>query len=384
MPPALAHALPQSVGAVPLTLIITVVFGLFLAVNAMGSRRTATAQHHGPSTPERRDSDHADHGLTTGQILGALGLVALGVMPYGRPDDPAQNGYDFYVLTVLWGVVGVSSIIVGSWWWRVDPPRGINGLLARSVGDPHQADAATLRQSTATAVAVIGLLGWAYVQVFLSVSQTTVQLLLVGYAAAHVVGATRYGIAWLQQTESLNVLSWTLGRLRPGSGGPVARLSDMADSGRGRWVSAVLIGWSLADLLVETDWWHERGLPSTTVAWLGLLVLVGFTTGLYALMRMTDNRLGLGPAFIAAAGGWVVSQYLSVLLTDLLGLGVELVAILQVVPFILAHLLASIVVLRRAERALQQARQVSNATFLSRGLLAGLLVGGVYLQLGGV
>lgn len=380
----LAHALPQSVGAVPLTLIITVVFGLFLAVNALGARHVTTHTYGGVAATQEPQSYRTDPRPKAGQLLGLIGLLVIALLATIGPRDPAQNRYDFVVLTVVWGGVGISSMLVGSWWWRVDPLRAVNGLLARSVGDPWQGEVRPLPQATATAVAVVDLLAWGYVQVFVAVTTVTFQLLLIIYVVVHVVGATRHGTAWLQQTESLNVLSQSMGRLRFGSVGPVTRLSEMGDTKRGRWISAALIGWSLADLLVETEWWHELGLRSSLVVWVGLVLLVGFTVGLYALMRITDNGLPLGPPYTAAAGGWVVAHYLSVLLADLFGLDLELVATLQVVPFVLAHLLAAVVVQRRAARVLRHVRQLSHSTFLAQALIAVLLVGGVYLQLGGI
>ncbi len=406
----LAHALPQSVGAVPLTVILTALIGLYLGVSTAGARRAAALI--GGAAPARRAvQDHDDPRPTVGQLLGLLGLVLVAVLATAGPTDAADNLTDAFVLVLLWGAVAISSMLAGGWWWRVDPLRGLTGLLSRLTGDPQQELAHPLPARTATAAAVLGLLTWAGVQLLVTASVLTFQLLLIAYVAVHVGGAARYGLAWLQQTEPLNVMSSVLGLLRPGGGGPVARLAALPDDDRLRWISATLIGWSFTDLVLETERWHDLGLSSSASSWAGLALLAASTGLMVLLIRLTSGRGRLGPAFVAVAGAWVFAHYLSLLLiegqgvpiwlsdpfatgADLLGradarvdlepVPLDVLAALQAVPFVIGHLLAVAVTQRRAAVLARNAGQLSALTFPARAVIAVLLVGGIYLQLGGL
>ncbi len=421
----LAHALPQRVGAVPLTIVITTLTALYLGVNAQSTRRTmarlrndvtqktaptTTAPTAGPNRTAPTTSKAWDdpHPLP-GQIVGVAGLALLAVLASAGPSDPSENLSDSFVLTYLWGSVAIASMLVGAWWWRVDPLRGLTGLLSRAVGDPGQDLARPLPSRLGTAGAIIGLGVWAVVQLFATPSVLTFQLMLIAYVGVHVVGASRYGLTWLQQTESLGVLSDTLGLLRPR--GVIRRLSTVPDDQRLRVISAALIGWSLTDLIIETERWHDLGLSSTMSTGGGAILLVTTAALTYGLIRATSERAQIGPAFVAVAGGWVFAHYLSLLVidgqgvtiwlsdpfatgADLLGragamvdlqpVPLDLLATLQAVPFVLGHLVAVVVVGRRAARAITRPAQLGPVTFFARTVIAILLLGGIYLQLGGL
>lgn len=384
MPSIVAHALPQSVGGVSLTLVLTALVGLFLTVNGIATKHASTTVGHDPAlSPLTPDDDRHDRSAP-GRWLGLLGLLALVVLASFGPANPSENLADVFVLTWLWGVVGLSSLAVGSWWWRVDPLRSLTGVLSRAAGDPLQQDVRTLSGATATTAAVAGLIAWAVAQLLVDMTILTFQLLLIGYLAVHVTGAARYGVSWSRQAESLNVLSDSLGLLRPGGGGPLGRLTALEDGPRVRWISAVLVGWSLVDLMLETEWWHGLGLGSATEDWIGLVVLLAVVAGLYLLIDGVGRAIRLGPAFLAVAAGWFAAHYLSLLLVDFEPLPLGLLAALQLIPFVAAHLGASVVVQRRAARAVRRPSQLGPATFLAQTLIAVLLLGGTYLQLAGV
>ncbi len=414
--PLLAHALPQSVGAVPLTIVITALVGLYLGVNAQSTRRVAGRLGQDPAqpaptsvTPPKQRVTWDNPRPSPGQVVGLGSLALLAALASTGPTDPAENLTDAFVLTYLWGSVAISSMVLGAWWWRLDPLRGLTGLLSRAVGDPDQELARPLPPLLGTAAAITGLAAWAYVQLFVTPSVLTFQLLLIGYVVVHVAGASRYGLTWLQQTESLGVLSDTLGLLRPR--GIIDRLTVLPDDGRLRWISAVLIGWSLTDLVIATERWHDLGLSSTTQTFAGASLLVAITGVVYGLIRATSGRARLGPAFVAVAGAWVFAHYLSLLVIDGQGVSIwlsdpfatgadllgradamvdlqpvplDLIAALQAVPFVLGHLVAVVVVQRRAARVITRPGQLGPVTFFARTVIAVLLLGGIYLQLGGL
>ncbi|MGI9015967.1 MAG: hypothetical protein ACR2HR_02490 [Euzebya sp.] len=422
MPIALAHALPQSVGAVPLTVILTLLIGLFLAVDAVSGRRARSLIRARSATtrPPQPDPDPAPANAVeepqhaTGMTLGLAGLVAIVLLATFGPADPAENLTDRFVLTLLWGFVGISSIILGSWWWRVDPLRGLNRGLAIATGDPDQRSVSPLSPTLATSAAITGLLAWAYVQLFVTASVLTFQLLLIAYLAVHLIGTSRYGSDWLRRTESLTVLSDTLGMARPSTTNATTNattsLITIPDSDRLRWICGTLIGWSLVDLVIETEWWHDLALTGATKTWLGTGLLLIAVAAICLLIRAVSGT-GLGPAFVSVAAGWVVAHYLSLLMIEGQGIpiwlsdpfstganylgrsgslinlqpvGVDVLAVAQAIPFVAGHLAAVVILDRRAATVLNDPRYLGPTTFLARAVIAVALIGGTYLQLGGL
>lgn len=449
----LLHALPVSIGAIPLTLVLTAMLGAYLAVGALSTRRVGDRVGAGRTAPTgggrtvrgvgadeaRIDGDRAH----PPNVVGVVGLVLVAVLATFGASDASTNLADQAVLAMLWGAVAISSIALGDWWGRVDPLLALSEGLARATGDPARELARPLPRRLATVAAVLGLIGWAWLQVLATPSVALFQAVLVGWVALHLVGALRYGPVWLTAAEPLHVVSGAMGLLRPGRGGPggggpgaggpgdggpggggpgsgrpgdggpggrgpLPRLVALPDDDRLRWVSGALIGWSLTDLLTEAEGWHE--LPTAVQSWLGPVLLLGSVVGLYGLIRAVSGRFRLGPAFVAVAGAWVVAHYLSILLiegqgltiwlsdpfatgADLLGrrgdlidlepLPLGVMAAIQSIPFIAGHLLAVAVVQRRAALAVRTPGQLGAATFFARTLIAVLLLGGSYLQLGG-
>lgn len=429
----LLHALPVSIGAIPLTLVLTAMLGAYLAVGALSTRRVGDRVGAGRTAPTgggrtvrgvgadeaRVDGDRA----RPPNVVGVVGLVLVAVLATFGASDASTNLADQAVLAMLWGAVAISSIVLGDWWGRVDPLLALSEGLARATGDPARELARPLPRRLATVAAVLGLIGWAWLQVLATPSVALFQAVLVGWVALHLVGALRYGPVWLTAAEPLHVVSGAMGLLRPGRGGPggggpgaggpggrgpLPRLVALPDDDRLRWVSGALIGWSLTDLLTEAEGWHE--LPTAVQSWLGPVLLLGSVVGLYGLIRAVSGRFRLGPAFVAVAGAWVVAHYLSILLiegqgltiwlsdpvatgADLLGrrgdlidlepLPLGVMAAIQSIPFIAGHLLGVAVVQRRAALAVRTPGQLGAATFFARTLIAVLLLGGSYLQLGG-
>lgn len=412
----LAHALPASIGAVPLTLVMTAMLGAYLAVGAITTRRGAAevARRTGGGAGAGRVEGDAGveasaDAVGVGNLIGVAGLVLVALLASAGAADASTNLTDQAVVSLLWGAVALSSILLGGWWARVDPLRALSAGLARATGDPEQHLAQPGAPLVTTAAAVVCLLAWAWVQLLTTPSVVMFQVLLIAYLAVHLVAALRAGPRWLAQAESLHVVSATMGLLRPTGGGPLSRLSAIADEDRLRWICGALIGWSLTDLITETEQWHD--LPAATAAWVGPVLLIGSGVGLFGLIRAVSARFRLGPAFVAVAAGWVVAQYLSILIiegqgltiwlsdpfatgADLLGRRGDLIdlepvplwvlAALQSIPFIAGHLLAVAVVQRRAAAAVRTPGQLGPATFFARALIAVLLLAGTWLQLGGV
>ena len=416
--PLLAHALPKSVGAVPLTLILTGLLAAFLAVNAVGTRRAAgrigggahpTGTIDGLSIPWASLPLSKASLASTGNVIGLVLLVLTVVLSAFGPTDPATNLTDIAVLTLGWGFVALTSLLAGGWWPVIDPVAASSRTLRTLAGDtPAETP---LPQPTSTVAMVVLMVLWAHLQLLTNLTPLAFTVIVVVYVAGHVLATARFGPAWLTRTESVTVMSRTLGLLRPGDGGPTARLTAVDDTDPLRWTSAIIIGWSLVDLVLETDWWHDLAISQSARETLGPVVLVGVIVVLYGAIRGSSGRGHLGPAFVAVAGGWVVSHYLSILLiegqgipiwlsdpfgtgADYLGqrgdlvnlepLPVAVITVLQIVPFLAGHVLGVVVAQRRAADVVRTEGQLGAVTLFARAVIAVLLLGGAWMQLGGL
>ena len=252
------------------------------------------------------------------------------------------------------------------------------------------------------------LLGWAWVQLVVITTNLLFVSLLLGYVVVNLLAAGAYGPRWLAEVEPVTVLSRTMGLLSPRGDGPLARLTALEDSLRLQVIAASLIGWSLTDLVLETEWWHDLGLRRGPA---DLAVLLGVVALLVLAIRGVSGRVGMGPAFVGVAAGWMAAHYLSILVIDgqgipiwlsdpfdtganLLGqrgrmislepLPVEVMTVLQLVPFLAGHALGGIIAQRRAAAVVRNAAQLGAITLLPRALVVALLLGGAWMQLGGL
>lgn len=398
---SLAHALPLSVGIFPLTLLLAVLLGAFLAANATATRRLAD----GPvDTVEAGDQAVPVMGPTGEAVGWALLLVTVSLTLLG-PRNPSNNITDTVVLSMAWGAIGLTSILAGPWWPRVNPVRAVSRTLERLAGAEEPRP---LPDTVALAGLVVLLLGWAWVQLVVITTNLLFVSLLLGYVVVNLLAAGAYGPRWLAEVEPVTVLSRTMGLLSPRGDGPLARLTALEDSLRLQVIAASLIGWSLTDLVLETEWWHDLGLRRGPA---DLAVLLGVVALLVLAIRGVSGRVGMGPAFVGVAAGWMAAHYLSILVIDgqgipiwlsdpfdtganLLGqrgrmislepLPVEVMTVLQLVPFLAGHALGGIIAQRRAAAVVRNAAQLGAITLLPRALVVALLLGGAWMQLGGL
>ena len=131
--PLLAHALPKSVGAVPLTLILTGLLAAFLAVNAVGTRRAAgrigggahpTGTIDGLSIPWASLPLSKASLASTGNVIGLVLLIWMEARAAAAGPAPAAEGQDEFEtkLNFVAGATGrrpYESALPG-WWefWR--------------------------------------------------------------------------------------------------------------------------------------------------------------------------------------------------------------------------------------------------------------------------
>ena len=409
----LAHALPLSVGAFPLTLLLTLMLAVFLAVNATATRRVLGGGGRGADGPSGGAAGGAGwqdlpamsvggEAVGWALLLSTLALTLLG------PSNPSNNITDTVVLKMAWGAVGLTSIAFGPWWPAVNPVAAASRTFERLAGPAPRRE---LSAPVALGGLLVLLLGWAWVQLAVITTNLLFACLLLGYVVANLLAVSTFGPRWLEEVEPVTVLSRTMGLLRPGGEGPVARLSGLADSARLHLIAAALIGWSLTDLVLETEWWHDLGLRPAQASLLEPAVLLAVVGLLLLAIRGVSGRVGMGPAFVAVAAGWLAAHYLSILIidgqgipiwlsdpfdsgADLLGrrgdlislepLPVELMTVIQMVPFVAGHALAGVVTQRRAAAVAGNAAQVGALTLLPRALVVVLLLGGGWMQLGGL
>jgi hypothetical protein len=415
----LAHALPVGVGAVPLALVLALALGAVAVASSRADRRAARRAAPPPVDGAPSGDVSAAPGVddlvpTPGQLAGVIGLAGVVVLAVAGPADPATNLTDVAVLTLLWGAVALSSALAGPWWRRVNPLRGLAGLVAVAAGTARRQGAGTptaVAGRRGAALAVATLLGWAWAQLVVDRTTATFQVLLLLGVALHVPGGLGVGPRWFARADPLEVVSGALGLLRPGGGGPMARLGALPDDAWLRWVCSALVGWSAAELVLETEAWHELGLSGGAAQAAGTAVLVGATALVAGLAGAAGGRVGIGPALVPVAAAWVVAQYLSafliqgqglpIWLSDPFGTGADLLgrrgdridaepvppavqAALQLVPFVAGHVAGAAVLGRRAAVGARTAGAIGQRAFLGRAVVTGLLLLGIWLQLGGL
>ncbi len=396
----LAHALPEGLQTFPLLWVLIGLAGSHVGLAALLDRRGRADGGHGAVEGDREVRQPVGGGRVG---LGGFVVVVL-LAAFGSP-VAARNYADVVVLGLLWGTVVLCSVVAGDVWSRIDPLAALDRLRRGPAGGPP-----VVRPGrTAEAGVVVSMLAWAWAQLLWQPGREAFLVALLGYAAAHLTVAARVGSGWLARGEALRRTSATLGLLTVRQGGPVGRLVGVPSPEGHVTVAALLIGWALTDLVVESAVWADLRLTTAAPGLVGLGVLVG-ACALVAVLLRTVLGPRLGAAAVPLAAGWAVAQYVPrvwvqaqgalVWLADPLDVGLGLpvtdglvdaaavpvaVTVLQVVAFLAGHVLAAHT-LRRLAAAHLGARPAAVATVTAGPQLLVLLslVGGAHLQLAGL
>jgi hypothetical protein len=168
----------------------------------------------------------------------------------------------------------------------------------------------------------------------------TLGLLLVLYAATHLVAASVYGAGWFARADAFEVYSTLIGRIAPLGRTPDGRLAlrNPLDNLAGLraepglvGVVVVLLGSTAYDGVTRSRWWKDfagpaRGWSSVPKATLGLAACVAVVAVLYVVATRLSARSAGGDARLMPAAfvhsvvpiavGYAVAHYFSLLILE--------------------------------------------------------------------
>ncbi|HEV2889603.1 MAG TPA: hypothetical protein VGX28_04435 [Frankiaceae bacterium] len=274
-------------------------------------------------------------------VLAVSGLMVAAAF-FGAPGEES-NPVPWFLYIVFWvGLVPV-SLLFGPVWKVVNPLRTIHLLIATASGsDPDEG----LREMPAGLgywPAAASLAGFVWLELVypFRADPRAIGLVLVVYAAVHVVAASVYGAGWFARADGFEVYSTLIARLSPLGRLPDRRLAlrNPLDNLAGLraepglvGVVAVLLGSTAYDGVTRTQWWKDVsegdafGWPQVPRATLTLALCVGLVAGTYVLAtRLSGRPAGADPrplpgafvhSVIPIAIGYAVAHYFSLLVLE--------------------------------------------------------------------
>ena len=274
--------------------------------------------------------------------LGVAALVVVVVAAWSGPDEPSANLSVGLLLIWFWVGFQIASAAAGDVWAELNPYDTIASRLRGFA--PGLASARTtppiVAGTTWPAVATISIFLWLELAYHDTANPTSIAVFLTAYSAAMVVGAVRWGSAWLRSADGFTVLFTLLAALSP-----VYRDATGAVRGRvplsGLQATAskpglvpfilVVLGSTTFDGFTRTEFWSEleatrSGWDATLLNSTGLVIIIGLVAGLYygtiALMaratgetlRVVSDRFGLSLVPIVVA--YSIAHYFSLVILE--------------------------------------------------------------------
>ncbi|GIE99367.1 hypothetical protein [Paractinoplanes rishiriensis] len=238
-------------------------------------------------------------------LLTSLLLVGVAVIGPRDPSNPAAHA--LYVW--LWvGLIPV-SVLAGPVWRAVNPLRTLFRLL--------RLPSATRRPIPFGAEwpAALTLLAFVWLELVAPgrTDPLVIGLCLIGYAAAQLTLATRYGERWFAQADCFEVYSSLAGRMSPWYWRPP--LSGLAADRPGPGRAAFLAVWwgsTIFDSAAGSPFWagvlQRAGLP--------VLLDTAALVAVCALVLLAVWRMNITNALIPIAVGYTLAHYLTLLLVE--------------------------------------------------------------------
>ncbi len=292
------------------------------------------------------------------RLAGLLVLAVLLGAAFFGPPSPTDNLATVGVWVIWWVGFFLFSALLVDLWAAVDPFRGFYLLAARAFGrDPEQGILPLPR--AAAWIAFLGLLAISWVELISERSEEprALGILILVYAAATLLAAWTFGLAWFRVADPLGRLFALLGRLAPLSlelperlllSPPAERLTRPAEPQASSAAFVVaLIGIVLFDGISETPLWAaileeisgSQSLRPTLLALrdegvnllklirtLGLLITVALSYLAYRLLAWTMAQasgrrfdagafaLGFAASLLPIAVAYHLAHYISYLL----------------------------------------------------------------------
>jgi hypothetical protein len=376
----LGHVVGGSSGLVSLPLLLIGATGGLAAVAGLAALRPPL----GPG-PDALGSETFAHTIDDRvsrlalRLLGSAGSVALVVTAaLGSPASAARAAG--VGLSDLWAWVAFASLLLGPAWRLVSPLRPLAAAIMRLSGDRSGDTVRPLPPRLGWWPAAGGLLASAWVAFVLPGRPLVLLILLAALVLVAVGGIGVYGKAWLDHADPLEVYSAALGALAPiqrtGDGrlrlhSPRHRLAVLAAAPGTAAVCGALVGWYIADAIVETQAWHALTFPAGSLLAVRTAVLLACVAVVGLLAGLTTSRHGLAPALLPIVAGWALGYHLAPYAPPAALAGL-----------VAGHLGAVVVAHDRA--VARYGPRAASAQLAFRALVLALLVAGLALRFGGL
>lgn len=269
-------------------------------------------------------------------LLATLLLVAAGF--FGGAGEES-NPLPWFLYAVFWPGVVFASLLLGPVWRAVNPLRTLHHGISALVGTDPDDGVRPLPPAVGYWPGAAFLAAFVWVELVLPnrSAPRTLAVLLVVYAAAHLVAASVYGAGWFARADAFEVYSTLIGRLSPWGRLPDGRLSFRnpldglagvrAEPGLVA-VVVILLGSTAFDGVTRTEWW--TGLTDGTSGWgavplhtFALVLCCAVVAATYVLAtRLAGRPAGADPAplpgafvhsVVPIAIGYAIAHYFTLL-----------------------------------------------------------------------
>ena len=345
-----------------------------------------------------------------GNVVGLVLVVAVLTAAIVGPDSGAANIAPVSVLVIWWVGLPIVCLLLGDVMRWLSPFPIL--ALRRSAGDGSDEPA----PPTWTSAAFLAAFGWFFLAYHHPGSPRAVAVFLVVYGLAVVLGALRWGRAWVVTGEGFGGLSAAVGRIglrRPRGATPTGTAALML----------VWLGGTGFDAFANTPFWVDvlgasQGWTRTLLNTVGLIWVTAIVTGAFLLVvwvadrgtepaRLRPLAVPLGFALVPLATGWFIAHDLTLLLfegqnfiallSDPLGKGWDLlgtfnhtidftvvqatwVRVVQLGVLVVGHV-AAIVLLHDTALALRRPRPAMQATWTMAVAASASITGAALLVL---
>ena len=271
----------------------------------------------------------------------AVSAVLLAAAFAGSPGEES-NPLPWFLYVQFWVGLVPLSLLFGPVWKAVNPLRTIHLLIAAASGSDPDEGLRPMPPRLGYWPAAAGLAAFVWLELVhpYRSDPRALGLLIVLYAAAHVVAASVYGATWFARADAFEVYSTLVGRLSPLGRLPDGRLAlrNPLDNLAGVRpepglvaVVAVLLGSTAYDGVTRSQWWKDfsgdaSGWAAVPRGTLGLALCVGVVAVTYVLAtRLSGRPAGADPgplpgafvhSVIPIAIGYAVAHYFSLLLLE--------------------------------------------------------------------
>ncbi len=271
----------------------------------------------------------------------AVSLMLVAAAFAGQPGEE-RNPLPWFFFIQFWVGLVPLSLAFGPFWRTVNPLRTIHRLISAASGSDPRIGLRDVPAYVGYWPGVAGLAAFAWLELVMPdrADPRTLGVIIVGYAALHLVAASVYGADWFERGDAFEVYSTLIGRLSP-----IGRRPDgvlvvrnpldgltglVSEPGLVAFV-VVLLGSTAFDGVTRSRWWKsfagaQTGWPAVPKYTGGLVACCAVVGVTYVVAtRLAGREAGADPgplpdAFVHSvvpiAVGYAIAHYFSLLVLD--------------------------------------------------------------------